>query len=90
MTSHDSPRLGPQGGGVDMAMVEAEGSTGTEYNEDERGEGGAGQGGGWGAGGLTPLECVVETEPGTDAGAGKRSQGLSNHESPSHPYHPVS
>ena len=73
-----------------MAMVEAEGSTGTEYNEDERGEGGAGQGGGWGAGGLTPLECVVETEPGTDAGAGKRSQGLSNHESPSHPYHPVS
>lgn len=55
-----------------------------------RGEGGAGQGGGWGAGGLTPLECVVETEPGTDTGAGKRSQGLSNHESPSHPYHSIS
>lgn len=43
MTSCDSPRLWLQGGGVDTAMVEAEGSTGNEYNEDEPGQGGAGQ-----------------------------------------------
>ena len=35
MTSHDSPWLWLQGGGMDTAMVEAEGSTGNEYNEDE-------------------------------------------------------
>ena len=39
MTSHDSPRLWLQGGGMDTAMVEAEGCTGNEYNEDEPGGG---------------------------------------------------
>lgn len=43
MTSRDSPRLWLQGGGVDTAMVEAEGSMRNEYGEDEPGEGGAGQ-----------------------------------------------